>query len=63
MLASIVRRPAYSLSFIHSPIVLGASLKRTASAVGWGVAIGAGTMLVEFVAVVGALYAAGIIDL
>jgi hypothetical protein len=61
MLASIGRKSANDWSFVHSPIAFGPSLKRTAAAIGWGVAIGAGTMLFEVVAVVGALYVSGIV--
>ncbi len=63
MLASIGRRSVNDWSFVHSPIAFGPLVKRTAAAIGWGVAIGAGTMAVEFVAIVGALYASGIVSL
>jgi len=62
MLASIGHKPVYGWNSGHSHVVFGPSLKRAASAIGWGLAIGVGTMLAEVVAVLGTLYASGIVS-
>ena len=63
MLASIGHKPAYGWNSVHQHFAFGPSLKRAASAIGWGLAIGVGTMFAEVVAVLGTLYASGIISL
>ena len=62
MLASIGHKPIYGWNGGHSHFTFGPSLKRAASAIGWGLAIGVGTMLAEVIAVLGTLYASGIVS-
>lgn len=62
MLASIGHKPIYGWNGVNSHFIFGPSLKRAASAIGWGLAIGVGTMLAEVVAVLGTLYASGIVS-
>lgn len=62
MLASIGHKPVYGWNSVHSHFVIGPSLKRAASAIGWGLAIGVGSLIAEVVAVLGTLYASGIVS-
>ena len=62
MLASIGQKPLYGWNAGISRSVLSPSLKRAASAIGWGIAIGVAATLAEVAAVVCTLYAAGIIS-
>ncbi|MFM9842577.1 MAG: hypothetical protein ACKVOI_06365 [Dongiaceae bacterium] len=63
MLASIENKSAGS--WIKAPISLAVnpSLKAVAAAIGWGLAIGVCVMLAQTIAVLGSLYATGIVDL
>ena len=62
MLALIGQKPLYGWNSSIARFTFGPSLKRAASAIGWGLAIGIGAMLAEVVAVLGTLYAAGIVS-
>ena len=62
MLASIGQKPLYGWNSGIARFTVGPSLKRAASAIGWGLAIGVAAMVAEVIAVLGTLYAAGIVS-
>lgn len=63
MLASIVNKSAAGWSKAPASPAMNPSLKSVAAAIGWGLAIGACVMLAQTIAVLGSLYATGIVDL
>ena len=63
MLASIENKSAKSWTRDQGLIAVNPSLKSAAAAIGWGLAIGAIVMVAQTIAVLGSLYATGIVDL
>jgi hypothetical protein len=63
MLASIENKSAKGWTKGPASLAVNPSLKSAAAAIGWGLAIGACTMLAQAVGVIGSLYAAGVVSL
>lgn len=63
MLAAIENKSAEGWTKGSVSLAINPSLRSAAAAIGWGLAIGACTMLAQAVAVVGSLYATGIVAL
>jgi hypothetical protein len=63
MLASIENKSAESWSRGQVLPAVNPSLKSAAAAIGWGLAIGAFVMVAQTIAILGSLYATGIVDL
>ena len=63
MLASIENKSAAGWTGNQVSLAVHPSLKSAAAAIGWGLAIGAIVMVAQTIAVLGSLYATGIVDI